>query len=80
MSEIDKKFVYSKPIIICMDYIYNHLHETIRIDRLADFVGLNRSYFSTLFKRDWTYYIGLHTFKTDGGCTEYAAFLGLQLC
>ena len=52
MSEIDKKFVYSKPIIICMDYIYNHLHEVIRIDRLADFVGLNRSYLSTLFKRE----------------------------
>ena len=35
-----------------MDYIYNHLHETIHVDTLAELVGLNRSYLSTLFKKE----------------------------
>ena len=29
MAALDKATVYSKPIILCIDYIYNHLHETI---------------------------------------------------
>lgn len=35
-----------------MDYIYNHLHETIRVETLSALVGLNRSYLSTLFKKE----------------------------
>lgn len=52
MAEIDKKHIYSKPVIICMDYIYDHLHETIRTEQLAEVVGLNRSYLSTVFKKE----------------------------
>lgn len=48
----EKNEVYSKPVILCMDYIYNHLHETIHVDTLAKVVGLNRSYLSTLFKKE----------------------------
>ena len=32
--------------------VVNHLHETIRVDMLAELVGLNRSYLSTLFKKE----------------------------
>ena len=52
MAALDKTEIYSKPVILCMDYIYNHLHETIRVDTLAGMVGLNRSYLSTLFKKE----------------------------
>lgn len=52
MAALDKAAVYSKPVILCIDYIYNHLHETIRTQDLAAQVGLNRSYFSTLFKKE----------------------------
>lgn len=52
MAALGKAEVYSKPVILCMDYIYNHLHETIRVDTLAELVGLNRSYLSTLFKKE----------------------------
>lgn len=52
MAALDKAEVYSKPVILCMDYIYNHLHETIHVDTLAEQVGLNRSYLSTLFKKE----------------------------
>ena len=52
MAALDKAKVYSKPVILCIDYIYNHLHETIHVDTLAEQVGLNRSYLSTLFKKE----------------------------
>lgn len=52
MAQLDKRPVYSKPIVLCLDYIYNHLHEPIRLGRLAEYVGLNPSYLSTLFKKE----------------------------
>ncbi len=52
MAALDKIKVYSKPVVICIDYIYNHLHEKIRTDELAALTGLTRSYLSTLFKKE----------------------------
>lgn len=52
MAKLDKVNVYSKPIVLCIDYIYNHLHEAIRTEDLAAHTGLNRSYLSTLFKKE----------------------------
>ena len=52
MAALDKAKVYSKPIVVCIDYIYNHLHEAIRTEKLAEQAGLNRSYLSTLFKKE----------------------------
>lgn len=52
MAALDKAAVYSKAVILCIDYICNHLHETIRTEDLAMQVGLNRSYLSTLFKKE----------------------------
>lgn len=45
------KTVYSKPVLQCMDYIHYHLHEQILVSQLAEFVHLNESYLSVLFKR-----------------------------
>ncbi len=52
MAAIDKGSVFSKPIVICLDYIYNHLHEVITVKILAETAGLNPSYLSTLFKKE----------------------------
>lgn len=52
MAALDKAKVYSKPVVLCIDYIYNHLHEAIRAEDLAAQAGLNRSYLSTLFKKE----------------------------
>lgn len=52
MTALDKAEIYSKPVILCIDYIYNHLYETIRVEDLAEQVHLNRSYLSTLFKKE----------------------------
>jgi len=52
VSALPKKTVYSRPIEICIDYIYIHQHEPIHLDDLAALTGLNASYLSTLFKKE----------------------------
>ena len=52
MAALDKAAIYSKPVTLCIDYIYNHLHEPIRTEALAQHLGLSRSYLSTLFKKE----------------------------
>ncbi len=47
-----KKRPYPKPIIQCMDYIYEHLHERITVRDLAEYTGLSESYLSVLFKKE----------------------------
>ena len=37
-------------IVQGMEYIHAHFHEQVSIEQLASFVGLDRKYFSTLFK------------------------------
>jgi YesN/AraC family two-component response regulator len=51
-NKLNKQNIYSKPIIQCLDYIYDHLHQVITVDELADTVKLSRAYLSTLFKNE----------------------------
>ncbi len=41
----------SKEISRCIDYIYEHLHERLTTQALADYIGFERSYLSRLFKQ-----------------------------
>ena len=52
MACIRKEKVYSKQVVLCIDYIYEHLHERITVAILADAIGLNASYLSVLFKKE----------------------------
>lgn len=52
MSSIVREKNYSKPIVKCIDYIYDHLHETIHLNELAKYISLNASYLSVLFHRE----------------------------
>ncbi len=47
-----KKQPYPRPVVQCMDYIYEHLHERITVADLAEHTGLSESYLSVLFKRE----------------------------
>ena len=40
------------PIAKAVDYIYDHLHKRITLTDLADYVKLNPSYLSRLFKQE----------------------------
>ena len=52
MANIKKEGVCSRPVVLAQDYIRAHLNERIRLNELADVVGLNESYLSTLFRRE----------------------------
>lgn len=52
MRNLKKQTVYSKPVVLCLDYIYDHLHQIITVAELAEVVGINPSYLSTLFKKE----------------------------
>lgn len=44
--------ILSKPIVLCLDYIYGHLHYRITIKELAEHLKLSESYLSRLFKKE----------------------------
>ena len=50
MVILRKETVISKSVALCIDYIYNHLHERISVMDLADYTNLSPSYISRLFK------------------------------
>lgn len=52
MLLLQKNAVISKSIVMCIDYVYNHIHDRITVNDLADFTGLSPSYLSRLFKKE----------------------------
>ncbi len=52
MRELKKTNATSIHIRKCIDYIYEHLHEKLTINELADFTDLNASYLSKLFQKE----------------------------
>ncbi len=52
MSRHQRRNVRSKQIVKCMDYIDQHLHEKISMEELADYVNLNETYLSKLFRKE----------------------------
>lgn len=52
MSAVQKRHVLSKPIVLCIDYIYSHIHYRITIKELADYLNLSESYISKLFHKE----------------------------
>ena len=49
MNGVLKKNVYSKPVILAMDYIYDNLHSRITVEEIARHTDLSVSYISRLF-------------------------------
>lgn len=52
MLMLQKNAIISKPIILCIDYIYSHINERITINELANYTELSPSYLSRLFKEN----------------------------
>lgn len=52
MKKLKKEMILSKPVIQVMDYVYVHLHEKIKLEELAESVGLNKTYLCGLFKKE----------------------------
>lgn len=52
MSELSKNSVKSKQINLCLDYISKHYHDPLTLQEIADYIGLNGTYLSSLFKKE----------------------------
>lgn len=52
MNIIRSGQILSKPIVLCIDYIYNHIHYRITIKELARHLHLSESYLSKLFHKE----------------------------
>ena len=52
MNNLKKTNTISIYVSKAIDYIYDHLHEPLTMEMLANYVGLNPSYFSKLFSKE----------------------------
>lgn len=52
MRMLQKKQVYSRHVIVCMEYIYQNLNEKIALGDLAKLTRLHENYLSQLFKKE----------------------------
>ena len=52
MQELQSDEPYSMHVRHAIDYIYDHLHEPLTMEKLAKMEGLNPSYFSKLFAKE----------------------------
>ena len=52
MNRLAHGTLFSKPVIMTMDYIYDNLHSKISETDIADYVSLSPSYISRLFKKE----------------------------
>lgn len=52
MGDLKKSQILSKPIVLCLDYIYSHIHFRITVKELAEHINLSETYLSKLFKKE----------------------------
>jgi AraC-type DNA-binding domain-containing proteins len=55
-----KESLYSRPILLCLNYIDSHFNEKITLNVLAEETGLNPCYLASLFKKETGKTIGNH--------------------
>lgn len=52
MVQLKKEKIYSKTVMQCMDYVHRHLNSPVRVTDIAEAVGKNPDYLSSLFKKE----------------------------
>ncbi|MBQ3565941.1 MAG: helix-turn-helix domain-containing protein [Oscillospiraceae bacterium] len=52
MQIFHKSSIYPKPIVICLDYIYDNLHTKITLKKLAEISKLSASHLSKIFHQE----------------------------
>ncbi len=83
MAKLAKQTIYSKPVIMAMDYIYDNLHSKISIEELAGYTALSTSYLSRLFHREVgitiTAYIATKRIETAQNMLKYSDYSPLDI-
>lgn len=83
MKKVSRGFIYSKPVIMTMDYVYDHLHSKISEEDIAEHVSLSTSYLSRLFKKEVgvtiSTYIAVKRVETAQNMLKYSDFPSLDI-
>lgn len=83
MNRLAKANVYSKPVIMTMDYIYDNLHSKISAEDIARSVSLSTAYLSRLFHREVgvtiSTYIAVKRVETAQNMLKYSDYSALDI-
>ena len=83
MNDMLKRKVTNPHIAKCIDYIYAHLHEKITLTDLADYVLLEPSYLSKLFKKETgmtvSQYVSVQKIETAKGMLLYSEYTTAEI-
>lgn len=83
MQTLHKKAICSRPVVDCVNYIYEHLHTRITLEELSSYVNLNPSYLSKLFKKEMkmtiSRYITLQKVETAKNMLRYSRYTVAQI-
>ncbi|NLT11757.1 MAG: helix-turn-helix domain-containing protein [Clostridiaceae bacterium] len=83
MRTLRKQKIHTGHIAKCIDYIYDHLHTRITVERLSEHVGLNGSYLSRLFKSEVgmsiTDYVRRQKIETAKNMLVYSDYSSAQI-
>lgn len=78
MNRLAHDNIYSKPVIMTMDYIYDNLHSKISESEIAEYVSLSKTYISRLFKREVgvtiSTYIAIKRIETAQNMLKYSDY------
>lgn len=83
MNKVARGNIYSKPIIMTMDYVYDHLHSKISEEDIAKYVSLSTSYLSRLFRKEVgvtiSTYIAIKRVETAQNMLKYSDYSPLDI-
>lgn len=78
LVQVQKRRIFSKPVMLVMKYVQMHLHEKITSGQLSQLTGLNYSYLSTLFRKETgmpvTEYISQTKAKTAANMLQFSDY------
>jgi len=84
MQKLCQEKIISQQIILCMDYVFDHLHSPIAIEELANYVHLNPNYLSTLFKKEVgvpiAFYIRGKRIEAAKNMLIYSDYSSIDIC
>lgn len=83
MKRIARGTVYSKPVVMAMDYVYDNLHSRISEDDIAEYTSLSKSYLSRLFHKEvgvtLSSYIAVKRVEAAQNMLKYSEYSSLDI-
>lgn len=78
MQDNRSKGIYSKQIVKCVDYIQANLQQELRLESIAEYLNMNPTYLSRLFKKEMdvsiSAYIKTERLKTAAHLLQYSNY------